>query len=261
MSIDLAGGLTPSGEVFRFNEQAVEGSITPSGALDYVFIKDLSGPITPTGALDIVMSTDASGEFTSSGSLSSAVSKYVDGDVTFIGELFTSGYIVASITPTGSLTMALDMSIDLDGALTSAGTIEIKNSRDVAGAITFDGALKLGFKPEGVITPTGALSLYLEMKRDPAGALTPTGSAAINTAKALVGDITFRGRLVRVLSVSVFPVGVLTPSGDPSRIAKIGEPDIKIWSKEDVLYTSSRLKVTQVITVANVDIVRTVHTL
>ena len=215
----VAGGITPSGVMFKDGRKILSGGATPSGDILKTGNKTLSGSLATivgtlskqtskplSGALSSIAGTLATSKFvvvlldgalTLAGSLLKSTNKLLSGDITPTGTASKiSGKIFAgSITPTGALTKQAQKL--LTGALSGiVGTLTSIRAytRSLAGEIT----------PAGTVNKSSTKTF--------AGSITPSGSVLKTAQKAFAGTLTLAGTIVK--STNKFLSGVLTLAGD-----------------------------------------------
>lgn len=130
-----------------------------------------------------------------------------DGDIS----IFNAGHVLwaytwaenaqsstGDLTPTGALTLRLELTKALSGSLTPSGGLVKKTSIPLS----------------GVITPSGIVASITSYFRVLSGSLTPSGAIVLKTSKALSGSLTPAGALALRLELTKALDGTLIPAGD-----------------------------------------------
>ena len=110
---DVAGSMTPTGDLVKKTLKQLAGSMTSTGALVAKTLKQVAGAMTPTGALGKKTLKQLAGSMTPTGALATVRKRFVSlaGSMTPTGALATKytqvKALAGSMTPTGALSTML----------------------------------------------------------------------------------------------------------------------------------------------------------
>ena len=197
-TIELGGGITPTGTLTQAASQLLSGGVTPTGAIVRQAQKVLGGSITPTGTLTIlkVAVISVGGAITPVGTLINQAAKQLVGSITPSGALTEriDKLLVGTITPTGSLGNLKVAVLSLGGAIAPVGNLINQATIRLFGTLTMTGQL------------TEKVTKYLS------GAVTPTGLVTLRVARAIL------------ISGIIAPIGALITTKITATVTKIIQP-------------------------------------